>query len=187
MNIYDLSAWCKISFTLYSNPLYNGAKLYLNGRELTDIIIPSDITEIKAQTFENCTSLTKVIIPESVTTIGYSAFSGCTSLTSVTIPDSVTLIGNVAFSGCTSLTSVTIPDSVTSIEDLAFYNCTSMAEVYCKPAIPPTGKYVTSIFHCDGGMYLIPIGCKIYVPRNSVDLYKKQWKDYASDIEGYDF
>ena len=33
------------------------------------------------------------------------------------------------------------------------------------------------------------IGCKIYVPRNSVDAYKaaNDWERYASDIEGYDF
>ena len=33
------------------------------------------------------------------------------------------------------------------------------------------------------------IGCKIYVPRNSVSAYKsaQYWKDYKSDIEGYDF
>jgi hypothetical protein len=30
---------------------------------------------------------------------------------------------------------------------------------------------------------------KIYVPRNSVNAYKAAngWKEYASDIEGYDF
>ena len=30
---------------------------------------------------------------------------------------------------------------------------------------------------------------KIYVPKNSVDSYKADvsWKDYADDIEGYDF
>lgn len=32
-------------------------------------------------------------------------------------------------------------------------------------------------------------GRKIYVPRNSVDAYKSatDWRDYASDIVGYDF
>ena len=37
--------------------------------------------------------------------------------------------------------------------------------------------------------YYNPIGCKIYVPRNSVEAYKaaSYWSDYASYIEGYDF
>ncbi|MBE6197630.1 MAG: leucine-rich repeat domain-containing protein [Rikenellaceae bacterium] len=82
--ISDLSAWCKISFdNYYANPLYNGAKLYLNGSELTDITIPSDITEIKAYAFYNCTSLTSVTIGNSVTSIGNWAFIDCTSLKSV--------------------------------------------------------------------------------------------------------
>ena len=82
--ISDLSAWCKIGFNDGSaNPLCNGAKLYLNGSELTDITIPSGITEIKAYAFYKCTSLTSITIPDSVTSIGEGAFKFCPSLTSV--------------------------------------------------------------------------------------------------------
>ena len=167
VDITDLSAWCKIGFgdgSSSANPLSNGAKLYLNGSELTDITIPSDITKIKSYTFYHCTSLTSVTIPNSVTSIGDGAFYYCTSLTSITIPDSVTSIGSYAFSYCDSLTSV-----------------------YCKPATPPTasadywGDWYA--FHNN------PSGRKIYVPTASVDAYKSAsgWSDYASDIEGYDF
>ena len=130
VDISDLSAWCKISFgNDFANPLQNGAKLYLNGSELTDITIPSDIAEIKEFTFQGCTSLTSVTIGNRVTSIGSSAFRGCTSLTSITIPDSVTSIGFSAFNDCTSLTSVTIPDSVTEIDGLAFSDCTSLTSI----------------------------------------------------------
>ena len=82
--ISDLSAWCKISFDYsYANPLHNGAKLFLNDSELTDITIPSDITEINNFAFYNCKSMTSVTIPDSVTSIGAWAFWGCTSLTNV--------------------------------------------------------------------------------------------------------
>ena len=84
VDISDLSAWCKISFGDSSaNPLCNGAKLYLNGSELTNMTIPSDITEIKQYAFSDCTSLTSVTIGNSVTSIGYSAFYSCDSLTIV--------------------------------------------------------------------------------------------------------
>ena len=82
----DLSSWCKINIprSCFSTcPLANGAKFYINGVEQTDITIPSDITEIKSDTFRGCTSLTSVTIPDSVTEIGECAFYGCTSLTSV--------------------------------------------------------------------------------------------------------
>ncbi|MBP3551406.1 MAG: leucine-rich repeat protein [Alistipes sp.] len=206
VDIYGLSAWCKISFgNYYSNPLYYAKKLYLNGRELTDITIPSDITEIKNCAFCKCTSLTRVTIPDSVTSIGSYAFSGCTSLTRVTIPDSVTSIGSSAFSGCTllksitipnsvtsiggsafskctSLTSITIPDSVTSIGDYAFYYCSSLRYVYCKPTTPPAGGG-DGMFNRNAEVRMI------YVPLNSVRAYKAAdgWSYYASDIVGCDF
>ena len=110
----DLSAWCKIVFKHFVGaPLSAAAKLYIDGVEQTNITIPSDITEIKNNTF-----------------------FGCSSLTSVTIPNSVTSIGDKAFAQ-TFLTSVTIPDSVTSIERGAFMYCKSLTKVYCKPTTPP--------------------------------------------------
>ena len=79
----------------------------MNGNLITALVIPDDITEIKAY-----------------------AFSGCDSLVSVTIPDSKTSINDYAFSNCDSLISVTIPGSVISISDSAFSNCDSFTDVY---------------------------------------------------------
>ena len=160
VDIIDLSAWCKIGFgSASANPLRNGAKFYLNGSELTDITIPSDITEIKAYAFLGCTSLTSITIPDSVTSIGDNAFLYCSSLpiidniryadtyligvtdnsqTVYSISENTRFIGNGAFSGCTSLTSVTIPDSVTSIGKYAFRYCDSLTSV-------TIGNSVTSI------------------------------------------
>ena len=182
VDITNLSAWCKISFgNDGANPLSYGARFYLNGSELTDITIPSDITEIKSYAFYAYSSLTSVVIPDSVTSIGEAAFYFCYSLTSVTIPDSVSSIGNEVFFRCYSLTSVTIPDSVTSIGDSAFSDCTSLKEVYCKPTTPPIGA--TSMFNSNASER------KIYVPTASIEAYKAAdgWKDYADYIEGYDF
>lgn len=84
INITDLSAWCKIDFSnADANPLHNGAGLYIDGINATNITIPSDITKIKFATFYGCTSLTSVTIPNSVTSIGKSAFCDCSSLASV--------------------------------------------------------------------------------------------------------
>ena len=215
--ISDLSAWCKIIFAINtpSSPLYYGAKLYLNGSELTDITIPSDITEIKDYTFRGCTSLTSVTIPDSVTSIGFQAFYKCTSLTSVkigngitligesaffcctslksaTIPDSVTEIGVGAFEYCTSLTSITIPNSVTSIGYGAFYDCISLTEVCCKSTAPPTGgqhMFHKGIRNYWGEYVEVLIGCKIYVPAGSESKYKSApyWSDYGNYIFGIIF
>ena len=127
VNITDLAAWCEVSFE--SNPLMNGADLYLNGTLVENLTIPTGVTEIGDIAFLGCTSLTSVTIPDSVTRIGYGAFSYCTSLTSVTIPDSATEIDVAAFSHCPRLASVTIPTSVTEIGEYAFANCTLLQAI----------------------------------------------------------
>ena len=166
-NVYitDLAAWCDISFGYdYSNPLSQGADLYINGKLTTDVVIPSSVTSIGDDVFYGCTSLTSVTIPKSVTSIGDSAFRECTSLISINIPDSVksigddafyyctslktvaigngvTSIGRYAFQNCTSLTSITIPDSVTSMGDYAFYFCSSLTSVTIGDSLTNIGSY----------------------------------------------
>lgn len=105
-NVYikDLTRWCNISFELYSNPLYYGANLYLDGCLVTSLVIPETVSSIGQHCFMNCTSITSVEIPISVKSIGHYAFSGCSSLEKVTIANEVTNIGHFIF------------------EDTAFYN-----------------------------------------------------------------
>ena len=86
--------------------------------------------------------ITSLEIPEDVTLIGESAFIDCIGLTSVTIPNSVTSIGYHAFSGCISMTSMTIGSGVTSIRGDAFYN-TNIKKVIWLTNTPPNGyQYV---------------------------------------------
>ena len=93
--INDLMSWCNIDFSsIESNPIYNGADLYVNNKLLTGFEISNEITKIKNYTFYGCTSLTNVTIPDSVTSIGEASFSYCNNLSSITIPDSVTSIGD---------------------------------------------------------------------------------------------
>ena len=81
VHITDLSAWCNIAFyDSSSNPLYHGKNLYLNNQELTELVIPEGIKEIKPYLFFNCSSLTSVTIGAGVTSIGKEAFRYCSSL-----------------------------------------------------------------------------------------------------------
>ena len=107
VNITDLEAWCNIQFSgdssnppIYSsNPLYYAQHLYLNGSEVTDLMIPNTVTSIGDGAFYGCSVLTSVAIPNSVSSIGNCAFAYCSDLLSVTIPDSVTFVGQYAFYG----------------------------------------------------------------------------------------
>ncbi|MBQ1968461.1 MAG: leucine-rich repeat domain-containing protein, partial [Flavobacteriales bacterium] len=140
VHITDLSAWCKIKFDSWSsNPTSYAHHLYLNGEEITNLVIPDDITSIEKYAFSGCSGLTSVSIPSSVTSIGDSAFSGCSGLTSVTIPNSVTSIGDWAFRNCSGLTSVTIGNSVTSIGNYAFDGCSGLTSITIPNSVTSIG------------------------------------------------
>lgn len=97
----SIESLCGINFGDSSaNPLSYAKHLYINGKEVTDVIIPNSVTSIGGSAFSNCSGLTSVTIPNSVTSIGSFAFSYCSGLTSITIPNSVTSIGSQAFYGC---------------------------------------------------------------------------------------
>ena len=135
VHISSIESWCSINFShAESNPLYYALDLYLNGELVTDLMLPSAITEIKALAFYCCRSLASIIIPENsmLTSIGNHAFFRCENLATVTIPDNLKLtsIGQYAFYNCTQLPSITIPRSVTTIGYVAFAGCTSLNSVH---------------------------------------------------------
>ena len=114
VNISDLAAWCAISFSssdldASTNPLEYAHVLYLNGKAVTKLTIPSGVTRVKDYAFSGCSTLKSAVIPEGVESIGNRAFSDCSGLTNVTIPSTVTRIGYGAFQGC-GLTRVNISD-----------------------------------------------------------------------------
>ena len=76
VNITDLASYI-------TNSIYipgENKHLIVNGKEITELVIPNGVTEIGEYTFSNCTSLTSITIPDSVTTIHRLAFWGCNSL-----------------------------------------------------------------------------------------------------------
>jgi len=128
VNISDVEAWCNIKFNnTYSNPLSYAHHLYLNGEEVTNLVLPNNVTSIGDYAFYGCSGLTLVHIPYGVTVIGSYAFSNC-GLTSVQIPNSVTSMGDYVFWDCSNLTEATLPNGITFI-NCSFYNCGSLASV----------------------------------------------------------
>lgn len=173
VNITDLSAWCKIEFGVYSsNPLYYAKKLFLNGEEVKDLVVPDDVTSIGKYAFISCSGLTSVTIPNSVTSIGDWAFFDCSGLTSVTIPNSVTSIGEFAFQDCSGLTNVTFGNSVESIGGWALAYCKNLENVYCLAENVPT---------TDSSAFFDVDYCTLYVPKASIDEYKatEPWSRFS--------
>ena len=184
VHISDLAAWCKIEFKSggSSNPLYHEGHLYLNGKEVKDLIIPNSVTSIGNYAFSGCSGLTSVTIGNSVTSIGGRAFEGCSGLTSVTIPNSVTSIGNYAFSGCSGLTSVTIGNGVTSIGGNAFYRCSGLTSVHISDLVAWCDIESNAYFECAYRLYLNGEEVKNLVIPNSVTSIRKYAFRYCASL-----
>ncbi len=162
VHISDIAAWCSIKFgSSYSNPLRHAKLLYIDGKEVTELIIPYGVTSIGDYAFQYLSSLTSVTIPNSVTSIGEGAFCGCSKLNSINIPDGITTIDIGTFSYCSSLTSITIPNSVTSIGESAFCGCSKLNSINIPDGVTTIGN---------GTFY----GCTSLPVENNV-LYADKW------------
>lgn len=206
-NLYitDLSSFCKIEFNNSNSSVFNGSrtKFYVNNTQVTNLIIPSDITRLKTYTFFYALTITGVTIPSTVTSIGgrgtfqssglrnvtvpssvtswngSDTFANCTSLTRATLNNSGAVGGN-AFKNCSNLTSVTFGNNITAIGDGAFTGCTKLASVTLNSTTPPT---------IDSSSFgAIPSTFKFYVPCSAVNTYRTAsvWSSYASHIVGYE-
>lgn len=189
VNITNLEAWCNIYFDISdgyfgwgtTNPLSNAHHLFLNGTEVTDLIIPTTVTQIRDFAFAGCTGLTSVSIPNTVSEIGEYAFIECAGLTSVIIPNSVTSIGYSVFQNCSGLTSVTIPKSVTIIDDGAFVDCIGLNEVYSYITDPSSISMGYDVFSREPNNYDVRT---LYVPYGTLAAYQNdtRWSQYFGNI-----
>ena len=128
VHITDLKAWCGIEFAnnTTANPLTIAQHLYLNGKEVKNLIIPEGTTKISKYAFNKCNTLTSVTIPAGVTDFGEMAFDSCEGLTSVTCASSISYR---AFWKCTNLTSVTLLKGVEIIGARSFAYCEALTKV----------------------------------------------------------
>ena len=149
LSILDLSE-AKIvaggdAYVPYGNKYTSNDKLgdyaFYRCSRLTNLILPSSVTEIGWGAFDGCSGLTSMTIPSGVTWIGVYAFYGCSGLTSLTLPSSVTGIGSEAFKGCSGLTSLTLPSSVTSVGGSAFEGCSGLTSLTLPSSVTSIGKW----------------------------------------------
>ena len=109
------------------------------GIEITEYIVPNDVTSIGQEAFCNCSSLTAITIGNSVTSIGLKAFYGCIGLTSIKVESGNTKYDsrndcnaiietatNTLIAGCKN---TIIPNSVTSFDGTAFWGCSSLTSI----------------------------------------------------------
>lgn len=128
--ISDLTMWCNIDFySESSNPLTYAHHLYLDKKELENLVIPQGIEVIKQYTFDGGTNIKSLVVNSGVSIIEQSAFKNCSSISTVNLPESLINIGNDAFFGCSSINEISLPNSITSIEERVFADCSELEKL----------------------------------------------------------
>jgi hypothetical protein len=82
--------------------------IFQNCRNLTDVTLPDNLTEIDNCAFENCKSLTQIEIPEGVKYLNDGILDGCDSLTTIKLPST---IENITSNGVIPSTATVIVDA----------------------------------------------------------------------------
>lgn len=108
---------------------------------LTEVAIPSGITELPGNLLSSCKKLTKVTLPEGITKIGVTVFASCESLTSIKIPSTVASIGSYAFDQ-SAIQNISIPDGVTEIGEMAFGQCPNLTELVIPDSVVKIGRNI---------------------------------------------
>lgn len=134
----------------FYNSVYNYAPfsvsgsghIYVEGQELTDIVVPDSVTSINGALFMNCKYIESISFNEILSSIGRGSFYGCSGLTGdLVIPSLVTAIGEYAFYKCSGLESIDIHGASTSIGQYAFNGCTSLTEISGLEHVTSIGDY----------------------------------------------
>jgi len=105
-----------------------GDSAFAGQSKLREVVLPSQLKEIKRNAFKQCVSLIGIEIPENLEVIGPSAFAYCTRLTYVSFAGSSKLVtvDSYAFSFCPSIREFTVPASVKKLDGSAFFGDTSI-------------------------------------------------------------
>lgn len=93
-----------------------------NENPFESISIPEGVTVIRQDAFYSCANLTEVILPSSLTEIESNGFSNCRRLVNIDL-GGVVHLGQLAFSSCQSLQNIELPETLETIE----YSCFSRA------------------------------------------------------------
>ena len=159
--------------------IVEGGDYYYHGYYFGDFFCYTWDDVIGDYAFSGCRSLTNLTLPSSVTEIDYKAFEGCSGLTSLTLPSSVTEIGDYAFLGCSGLTSLSFPSGITSIGYNAFSGCSGLTSIYVYAEKLP--KMESDVFDgCDAKK------CTVYVPKGTYDDYWLSEFGYFENIVEFD-
>ena len=149
---------------------------FINAKNLKSVVIGLGTSTVGGGSFIRTQQLKCVIFPLGINQISNSMFWQSSSVTTVILPSSINALGYSLFQEATALERIIIPSSVKRWNIDVFLDATALSEVHIRCISPPSVV----------GSLAFPSNFLIYVPIESVDIYKTAdgWSTYASQIYG---
>lgn len=154
----DIEGWCGINFgSNTANPIHYSHNLYINDKELKNLVVPSNITTINNYAFYNCSSLSSITFHKNIVSVGKDAFNDCTALTSVNINDLqhwtqidfATTAANpirntnaVLYFNNEPVTTFIASDEYTTIKNYVFNGCSTLKSITIGKSTNNIGEFV---------------------------------------------
>lgn len=122
-------------------------KCFYGCENITNIIIPNNISKIGIAAFENCKNLKEIKtynydinatpeytfytnqLPLNLVEISNFCFNGCENLTKIILQNKVIHLIDDCFKGCINLTSISLNNGIISLGKRAFYGCYKLSEI----------------------------------------------------------
>ena len=162
---------------------------FLYCTNVKSVDIGEKVSYIGQYAFSECDSLTEVKMPNSVESIGEACFMS-SGIKNIVLSEALTSIPKWAFKGC-RIGSIILPKNITSLGEESFVmnrygrdetsgpgsghtGSNSVGTVYVKNSdVVSASKAFDYSFDWWNNKYSIP--CSAYVPRGSLEKYKKVW------------
>ena len=174
-------------------------RTFENCTGLKTISLPSEKIDTSAIAIFGHTSLDENGIDLScLTTLGFGIFRDCRfvhvfipntllldmdysqqwqdnlRLLTMELEEGLSVVPNSLCSGCRLLTTIIFPSTITTIGGSVVHGCNNLKNFICKPITPPALVSDLGYIYTD---------FNIYVPDESVEIYKIAWTKYESKIK----
>ena len=103
--------------------------MFYNCKQLVNLMLPENTTEIEDYAFADCNRLSVISIPDGVKSFGVQSFRNDISLLRIPMPSGLISIKDYAFIGCNGVSEITIPASVTTIGDGIVKDCQNISKI----------------------------------------------------------
>lgn len=106
-----------------------GNDAFKEQNQITSVIIPEGVEEIRGNAFYACSVLRNIQLPSTLHTIQAAAFLSCKSLVEIVIPEGVVEISQFVFANCYDLQQVTLPSTIRKLDFWAFQSCEKLHSI----------------------------------------------------------